>query len=128
MRRKAENIRSIFAHEAVSAEEIENELKEVDDAIGDISSVESFVTSSIIALRGTCTPIYARKTNREDGIQSYKQGYRIDLTNLPTHLQSMLPKMVRILPSASNRLPLPGSYMSGEIINLWSSCASLCYH
>lgn len=92
MRRKAENIRSIFAHEAVSAEEIENELKEVDDAIGDISSVESFVTSSIIALRGTCTPIYARKTNREDGIQSYKQGYRIDLTNLPTHLQSMLPK------------------------------------
>lgn len=92
MRRKAENLRSIFAHEAVSAEEIENELKEVDDAIGDISSVESFVTSSIIALRGTCTPIYARKTNREDGIQSYKQGYRIDLTNLPPHLQSMLPK------------------------------------
>lgn len=93
MRQKAENIRSIFAHETVSAEEIENELKEVDDAIGDISSVESFVTSSIIALRGTCKPVYAnRKSDKKNEIHSYIQGYKIDLTNLPQHLQSMLPK------------------------------------
>ncbi|MDR1897715.1 MAG: DEAD/DEAH box helicase [Prevotellaceae bacterium] len=78
MRQKAENLRSIFAHENVSADEIEKELKEVDDAIGDIPTVASFVTSSIIALRGNCTPC--------------SQGYKIDLTNLPQHLKSAVPK------------------------------------
>jgi superfamily II DNA or RNA helicase len=78
MKQKAENLRSIFAHENVNAEEIEKELNEVDEAIGDILAVESFVTSSIVALRGNC--------------RSVKQGYRIDLTNLPQHLKATLPK------------------------------------
>lgn len=79
MKQKAENLRSIFAHESVSAAEIEKELNEVDDAIGDIQAVEQFVIGSIRELRGTCTTVERPK------------GYKIDITNLPAHLKTTLP-------------------------------------
>lgn len=79
MKQKAENLRSIFAHESVSAAEIEKELNEVDDAIGDIQAVEQFVIGSIRELRGTCSPV------------EYPKGYKIDITNLPAHLRATLP-------------------------------------
>ena len=96
MKQKAENLRSIFAHENVNAEEIEKELKEVDDAIGDIPTVESFVISSITALRGNCTPM--------------KQAYKIDLTNLPQHLKSALPKEGKNI-VISFESPTPAGYV-----------------
>jgi len=96
MRKKAENLRSIFAHESVSAEQIEQELQEVDEAIGDIASVESFVTQAIGELRGVCTPVDASLQRKEPSTASNEKGmqvYRIDLTNLPLHLRSTLPRM-----------------------------------
>ncbi|MBD0403240.1 helicase-related protein [Flammeovirga sp. EKP202] len=44
---KAEKLRSIFAHERVKLSEIETLLKEVDEAIGDVHSVENFVISAL---------------------------------------------------------------------------------
>jgi len=78
MKQKAENLRSIFAHETVKADEIEKELKEVDEAIGDVASVETFVVNSIQELRGDCTKIN-------------NHTYKINLTNLPTHIKSTVP-------------------------------------
>lgn len=45
-REKAEKIRSIFAHEAIMPEDVKKDLKEVDEAIGDIATLESFVIAA----------------------------------------------------------------------------------
>jgi superfamily II DNA or RNA helicase len=42
-REKAEKIRSIFAHESIMPNEVKRDLHEVDEAIGDVSTLESFV-------------------------------------------------------------------------------------
>ena len=39
--------RSIFAQNAIKAQEIEADLREVDEAIGDPAAVEEFVTRSL---------------------------------------------------------------------------------
>ena len=75
-RRKGENIRSIFAHETVDAETIRKDLEEVDEAIGDIQTVESFVLYALKLLGANIT--------KEDN------GFRVQITNLPKHLQVSL--------------------------------------
>ena len=42
-REKAEKIRSIFAHESIMPEEVKKDLQEVDEAIGDVDTLETFV-------------------------------------------------------------------------------------
>ena len=42
-RDKAEKIRSIFAHENIMPDDVKRDLKEVDDAIGDVKTLEEFV-------------------------------------------------------------------------------------
>lgn len=42
-REKAEKIRSIFAHESIMPEEVKKDLHEVDEAIGDVATLEAFV-------------------------------------------------------------------------------------
>lgn len=73
-RQKAENLRSIFAHEAIKADMIEADLKEVDEAIGDITSVESFVINAITHLRGT--------------VKKDEKGYLLYPQNIPAHLKA----------------------------------------
>lgn len=73
---KAKNLRSIFAHMAIPQEEIENDLKSVDEAIGDIKSVETLVLNGIAHLGGS--------------VQSDGVGYRIFLQNLPPHLREAI--------------------------------------
>lgn len=73
---KAKNLRSIFAHMAIPQEEIENDLKSVDEAIGDIKSVETLVLSGVTHLGGS--------------VQSDGVGYKIFLQNLPAHLRETL--------------------------------------
>ncbi len=82
LKTKAEGLRSIFAHENVKAEEIEKELKEVDEAIGDVKTVENFVVQAIHFLGGLCRPV-----QKEDFVC-----FTVDLTNLPGHLSQLLPK------------------------------------
>jgi superfamily II DNA or RNA helicase len=45
-REKAEKIRSIFAHESIMPQDVQNDLAEVDEAIGDVATLESFVISA----------------------------------------------------------------------------------
>lgn len=46
-RLKAEKIRSIFAHENIMPEDVKKDLKEVDEAIGDVATLEAFVLSAV---------------------------------------------------------------------------------
>ncbi len=70
--------RSIFAQNAVKAEEIEADLRQVDEAIGDPNAVEEFVTAAL---------------NNLLGVQVIKdaKGYRIVMGNMPPQLCETLP-------------------------------------
>jgi superfamily II DNA or RNA helicase len=70
--------RSIFAQNAIKAHEIEADLKEVDEAIGDPKAVEEFVVTTL---------------NNVMGVQVIKKpkGYQFILGNLPTSLRDLLP-------------------------------------
>jgi len=70
--------RDIFAHHAIQAHEIEADLREVDEAIGDPSAVETFVVCAV---------------NDVFGAQMASEGesYRLQTTNLPDSLRAVLP-------------------------------------
>jgi len=70
--------RSIFAQHAIKAQEIEADLKEVDEAIGDPHAVEEFVTATL---------------NNLFGVQVLKdaKGHRLVTSNLPDQLRGILP-------------------------------------
>ena len=70
--------RSIFAQNAIKAQDIEADLREVDEAIGDPGAVEDFVTSSLNNLFGVQVARDAK-------------GYRIVMGNLPPQLRDLLP-------------------------------------
>jgi superfamily II DNA or RNA helicase len=70
--------RSIFAQNAIKAQDIEADLREVDEAIGDPRAVEDFVTSSLNNLFGVQVARDAK-------------GYRIVMGNLPPQLRDLLP-------------------------------------
>jgi len=70
--------RGIFAQHAIKAQEIEVDLREVDEAIGDPSAVENFVTTVLNNLFG----VQVLKVNK---------GYRIIMGNLPVQLRDLLP-------------------------------------
>jgi len=70
--------RSIFAQNAIKAHEIEADLKEVDEAIGDPKAVETFVVETLNNLFGV-------------QVIKDKKGYRVVLGNLPEQLKSLLP-------------------------------------
>jgi superfamily II DNA or RNA helicase len=56
-RSKAEKIRSIFAHEAIMPEDVKKDLDEVDEAIGDVKTLESFVVQACRMLGARIDPI-----------------------------------------------------------------------
>lgn len=93
-REKAESLKSIFTHESIPEHEIEVNLKEVDEAIGDVESVEQLVKASIIHMGGDII---------HDGV-----GYQLNLLNLPEHLKIFFPlnKPIRI----SFESPTPAGY------------------
>jgi len=88
--------RSIFAQHAIKAHEIEADLKEVDEAIGNPVAVENFVVSSL---------------NNTLGVQidQDKKGYRLFTANLPYVLKTVLPaeEVVRV----SFASPTPEDYL-----------------
>ena len=95
-RKKAENLRSIFAHESIDPDLINQSLDEIDEAIGDPQAVESFVLSAVIHLGGS--------------VVRDKHGYLLTLTNLPPHLKTHFPfspvKPVKV----SFESPTPAGY------------------
>jgi superfamily II DNA or RNA helicase len=86
--------RSIFAQNTIKANEIENDLKEVDEAIGDVKAVEQFVVESL----------------RFIGVQvtQHKDAYRIFTINIPERLRDLLPDKPEIL--VSFKSPTPHGY------------------
>lgn len=77
-REKANNLKSIFSHESVDKEDIEKNLIEVDQAIGDIKSVEAFVKAGVEHLGGSLT--------------KDEKGYVLSTTNMPEHLKANFSK------------------------------------
>lgn len=88
---KAEKLRSIFAHESIDPKTIEAELKEVDEVIGDVTTVEHFVIQSCRTLGAIVT--------------KDKLGYNLDPFNLPDHLKRILPQVANILLSFVSPTP-----------------------
>jgi superfamily II DNA or RNA helicase len=84
-REKAEKIHSIFAHENVMPEEVKKDLKEVDEAIGDIATLEAFVLSAAKLLGATFQEVDGgyifKKTNMDDWMASVLgQGDKIHIS------------------------------------------------
>lgn len=87
--------RSIFAQNAVKAQEIEEDLHESDESIGDPKAVESFVVAAVNNILGA-------------QITSDKKGYQLYTTNLPPVLKSTLPEAEQIRVSFFS--PTPEGY------------------
>lgn len=75
-RKKGIRLRDIFAHKSVDPEIIKKDLEEVNEAIGDIKTVEDFVKHALDLLG-----VVNRKV---------KNVYKLQLTNLPVHLRMAL--------------------------------------
>lgn len=73
--------RTIFAQNAIKAEEIEQDLQESDEAIGTPEAVERFVTEALLNMLGV------QITRDRD-----KKGYNLFTDNMPGVLQSVLPE------------------------------------
>ena len=86
--------RSIFAQNAIKANDIEADLREVDDAVGDVKSVEHFVLDSL----------------RFMGVQveAKKEGCKIYTTNIPQRLRDLLSEKTEI--QISFKSPTPAGY------------------
>jgi len=67
--------RSVFAQHSIKADEIEQDLKEVDEAIGNPEAVKNFVMDSVLQLGAQIKP--------------YKEGYLLYTTNLPFVFKSI---------------------------------------
>ncbi len=73
-REKAEKIRSIFAHESIMPEEVKKDLNEVDEAIGDVATLEAFVLAAAKLLGASFDKIedgyIFKKVNMDDWMAS----------------------------------------------------------
>jgi len=86
-REKAEKIRSIFAHESVMPEDVKNDLQEVDEAIGDVATLEGFVLAASKLLGAGFDPVQGgyifKKINMDDWLAaSLGQGDKIHISFL----------------------------------------------
>ena len=96
-RKKAMNLRNIFAHDSIDPEFINKNLDEIDEAIGDLHSVEEFVKAAVTHLGGSVL---------ESG-----PGYTLNLTNLPDHLRTHFPLNKPVKVSFESPTPSGFSYL-----------------
>lgn len=89
--------RSIFAQNSIKAEKVEEDLKEVDEAIGDVPAVETFVSESIRFLGAEIKP--------------HKKGYKLFTTNIPERLRDWLPEGNELLISFKSPTPVGYHYI-----------------
>ncbi|HDY88296.1 MAG TPA: hypothetical protein ENH82_09330 [bacterium] len=88
--------RSIFAHPAIKAGEIEVDLKQSDESIGDTKAVENFVTEALASVFGV-------------QVSKNKKGYDLYTTNLPSVLRNILPDKPKL--KISFHSPTPEGYI-----------------
>ncbi|MBS1666714.1 MAG: DEAD/DEAH box helicase [Bacteroidetes bacterium] len=96
-REKAEKIRSIFAHESIMPDEVKKDLHEVDEAIGDVATLEAFVVAAAKLLGANFDKIQGgfifKKLNMDDWMASaLGQGDKIHIS-----FQSPTPQGFRYL-------------------------------
>jgi superfamily II DNA or RNA helicase len=96
-REKAEKIRSIFAHESIMPDEVKKDLHEVDEAIGDVTTLETFVLAGAKLLGASFDTIQGgylfKKLNMDDWMASaLGQGDKIHIS-----FQSPTPKGFRYI-------------------------------
>lgn len=96
--KREEASRSIFAQHAIKANEIEADLKEVDEAIGDPHAVKDFVTTALNNLFGVQVIPDAK-------------GFRIVTANIPDQLRGILPAGDMVNISFSSPTPEGYHYM-----------------
>lgn len=94
--KREEQSRSIFAQNTIKADEIEEDLKQTDEAIGNPKAVEDFVITSLKSLLGT-------------QIEKFQKGYKLYTTNLPEVLKQALPITSEI--KVSFYSPVPEGYL-----------------
>lgn len=70
--KKGDALRSIFAHETIQPQDVESDLNEVDEAIGDVKTLENFLIQAIRHLGGEIEP--------------YKDGYLFLPKNMDKYL------------------------------------------
>lgn len=76
-KKKAEVIRSIFAHEGIKADELESDLKAADEAAGSPEDVERFTLDAVRSLYGGVAGTMGK-------------GWKLDPSNLPEELRNAL--------------------------------------
>ncbi len=86
--------RNIFAQNAIKSNEIEEDLKQTDDSIGNPKDVRDFIIDSLNLL--------------DVQISQYKKGYKAFLQNLPEELKDTLPRENELLISFTS--PVPEEY------------------
>jgi len=84
-RDKAEKIHSIFAHDSIMPEDVKKDLHEVDEAIGDVATLEAFVLASGQLLGARFEPVNGgyifRKMNMDDWMaDALGQGEKIHIS------------------------------------------------
>ncbi len=91
---KGKNLRDIFAHESIQPTDVETDLKEVDEAIGNIKTLEYFIRQAIIHLGGSFEP--------------FEKGYQFRPMNMEKYLVEPLGIKDRYLISFDS--PTPEGY------------------
>ena len=87
--------RSIFAQHSIKAQEIEQDLVEADESIGNPDVVEKFVQNAMSILGAQISP--------------YKKGYQLYTTNIPEAIRSTLPAGEQL--AVSFHSPTPEGYL-----------------
>jgi superfamily II DNA or RNA helicase len=106
--------RSIFAQNAIKAQEIEEDLKDIDEAIGNPKAVESFFKQARSVLGVQIAPI--------------KSGYKLFTTNLPDILKSQLPEKDTLKISFESPTPEGYAYLGRNHEFIEQLCHYLLAH
>ena len=98
----AKATRSIFAQHSIKAQEIEKDLADTDQAIGNPQAVETFVVQALRGLMGV----------QMDAIKVSTHGaYQLYTENLPASLKSLLPEDAKLTVSFHSPTPAKVGYL-----------------
>lgn len=93
-KKKAVQLKNIFAHSSIDDQEIKKQLSEVDEIIGSMATVEDFVKAAVVHLGGK--------------VERHGEGWLLYTFNLPLHLKSAAGKSEKIKISFDS--PTPEGY------------------
>ncbi|MGI4744250.1 MAG: helicase-related protein [Janthinobacterium lividum] len=110
--------RSIFAQNAIKPDEVAEDLRLADEAIGNPAAVEAFVTQALPALLGVQIIPHATRTGEG-------RGYTLFTTNLPAELQVHFPEQSSVHVSFVSPTPVKHYYLGRNHPFVEQLCQSL---